>query len=50
MGDGKDCAPVVLLDRQMSSNVVVFLIPVCVSKLFDILFPKDDEILVGLSF
>ena len=48
MGDRKDCAPAMLLDRQWSTNVVVFLLSVISPNGGDNPLQKDEEVLVDL--
>ena len=47
MGDRKDCARAVQLDRQLSPNAMVFLLSICECKLLD-LFRKHEDVLVLL--
>ena len=42
MGDPEDCAPAVLLDRQLSPNVAVFLVSVTWCKSLDSPLPIVD--------
>ena len=50
MGDREECAPAVLLDRQLSPNAVVFVLSVICSKSLDNPLPKDEEVLLRISF
>ena len=49
-GDREDCPPAVPMDRWLSPNVVVFLLSVFWSESLDNPLPKDEEVLVRLSF
>ena len=44
-GEGKDCAPTVILDRRLSPNFVVFLLAVIWSKSLRNPLPIDEDVL-----
>ena len=50
MGDRRDRAPAVLLNRERSLNVMVFLLSVIWSTSVGNSLPKDEEVLERLSF